>query len=115
MRLQHLDGPRRPLWSGKCVSPRIRTGPKAIDDFTRACEPQLLARQSLERAIIRTQSMDAIAELLVFVQEQRDSPAELGLLAGERLQMQQPSATEDYGRYQCGRHDGGESKGDALA
>jgi len=75
----------------------------------------LLARQSLERAIIRTQSMDAIAELLVFVQEQRDSPAELGLLAGERLQMQQPSATEDHGRYQCGRHDGGESKGDALA
>ena len=61
------------------------------------------------------QSMDAIAELFVFVQEQRDSPAELSLLAGEHPQMQQPSATEDHGRYQCGRHDGGESEGDALA
>ena len=104
-----------PTRSGKGVRPRIRTGPKAIDDFTRACESQLLARQSLERAIVRAQSMDAIAQLLVLVQQHGDAPAELGLLAGQRLEMQQSPAAEDDGGDQRRRRDGGDGERDALA
>jgi enolase len=75
----------------------------------------LLARQSLERAIIRAQPMDPVAELLVLVQQRGDSTAEIGLLARQRPEMQQATATEDDGRDERRRGNGGDGKRDTLA
>jgi hypothetical protein len=74
--------------------PRDRTTPETIDDLAWAREPQLLARQPFERAVVRAQAMDALAQLLVLVQETRDRVPSSRCSPRERAEVQQAAASE---------------------
>jgi hypothetical protein len=88
---------------------------KPVDDLASARETQLLARQPFERPIVRPQAVDARAQLVVLVQEQRDAASDLVLLGGERPQVEHAAAPEDDRDDETDRHGTGDGEQHPIA
>jgi hypothetical protein len=112
-------GTSRPTPSGTATSAssttirtiRTPTSRKAIHDLTATNEPELLACQALQIAIVLAQALQARAELLVLSQHRGDPTIERVLLPAHRAQMNHAAAPEEQGREQ-GRCDDGDGADD---
>src|SRR5436309_2491844 len=94
----HRRAARMTARSGRNVARRIRPRSKTIDDLARTCETQLLAHEAFERAVVGAQTVDALAELPVLVEQKRDATVELVLLRRERPQVQESATAKDHDR-----------------
>jgi hypothetical protein len=90
-------------------------GRKAIHDLSGPHESELLARQTLEVAIITPKRAHLSPQALILQQEPGDSLLDRRLFAHERAKTQEAATAEEDGRDERQRYAGGRNDREALS